>query len=135
MIKKGKRDLIMLSLFLCLQHRRFWLKRLGFFSIRSTIQPANGRSPNDFCSGSVSVTTYRPTVIFGALGNSGLGSAEERGFPSGKGRKKLFLAEIAFIGPFGTIRPQVRSLSLGPDKPDGFDTKPSGFFLAIGRII
>lgn len=31
MIKKGERDLIMLSLFLCLQHRRFWLKRLDFF--------------------------------------------------------------------------------------------------------
>jgi hypothetical protein len=37
-------------------------------------------------------TTYR----FGAFGNSGLGSAEERGFSSGKGRKKPFLAEIAF---------------------------------------
>ena len=123
MIKKGKRDLIMLSLFLCLQHRRFWLKRLGFFSIRSTIQPANGRSPNDFCSGSVSVTTYRPTVIFGALGNSGLGSAEERGFPSGKGRKKLFLAESVFIGSFGSRMPQVRILSLGPYSHPNFDTK------------
>lgn len=88
MIKKGKRDLIMLSLFLCLQHRRFWLKRLGFFSIRSTIQPANGRSPNDFCSGSVSVTTYRPTVIFGADGNSGDKSAEEQAV-SGRKRTKV----------------------------------------------
>ena len=60
------------------------------------------------------MTTYCPTVFFGADENSGYKSAKERGFPSGKGRKKLFLAEIAFIGPFGTIRPQVRSLSLGP---------------------
>ena len=60
------------------------------------------------------MTTQQTTYRFGALGNSGDKSAEERGFPSGKGRKKLFLAEIAFIGPFGTIRPQVRSLSLGP---------------------
>lgn len=69
------------------------------------------------------MTTQQTTYRFGALGNSGLGSAEERGFPSGKGRKKLFLAEIAFIGPFGTIRPQVRSLSLGPN----FDRKQSSF--------
>lgn len=81
------------------------------------------------------LTTQKTTYRFRALGNSGHKSGEEHSFPSGKGRKKLFLAEIAFIGPFGTIRPQVRSLSLGPDKPDGFDTKPSGFFLAIGRII
>ena len=60
------------------------------------------------------LTTQQTTYRFGALGNSGDKSAEERGFPSGKGRKKLFLAEIAFIGPFGTIRPQVRTLSLGP---------------------
>ncbi len=60
------------------------------------------------------MTTYRPTVFFGADENSGDKSAEERGFPGGKGRKKLFLAEIALIGPFGTTRPQVRSLSLGP---------------------
>ena len=60
------------------------------------------------------LTTQQTTYRFGALGNSGDKSAEERGFPSGKGRKKLFLAEIAFIGPFGTIRPQVQILSLGP---------------------
>ena len=60
------------------------------------------------------LTTQQTTYRFGAFGNSGLGSAEERGFPSGKGRKKLFLAEIALVGSFGTIRPQVRSLSLGP---------------------
>ena len=60
------------------------------------------------------MTTQQTTYRFGALGNSGYKSAEERGFPSGKGRKKLFLAEITFIGPFGTIRPQVRTLSLGP---------------------
>ena len=62
------------------------------------------------------MTTQQTTYRFGALGNSGDKSAEERGFPSRKGRKKLFLAEIAFIGPFGTIRPQVRSLSLGPKR-------------------
>ena len=60
------------------------------------------------------LTTQQTTYRFGALGNSGDKSAEERGFPSGKGRKKLFLAEIALIGSFGTIRPQVRTLSLGP---------------------
>ena len=49
------------------------------------------------------MTTQQTTYRFGALGNSGDKSAEERGFPGGKGRKKLFLAEIAFIGPFGSI--------------------------------
>ena len=60
------------------------------------------------------LTTQQTTYHFGALGNSGLGSGEERGFPSGKGRKKLFLAEIAFIGPFGSRMPQVRVLSPRP---------------------
>ena len=60
------------------------------------------------------MTTQQTTYRFGALGNSGDKSAEERGFPSGKGRKKLFLAEIAFIGPFGTKMPQVRILSPRP---------------------
>ena len=60
------------------------------------------------------LTTYQTTYRFGALGNSGDKSAEECGFPSGKGRKKLFLAEIALIGSFGTIRPQVRSPSIRP---------------------
>jgi len=60
------------------------------------------------------MTTQQTTYRFGALGNSGLGSGEERGFPSGKGRKKLFFAESAFIGPFGMSMPQVRTLSLRP---------------------
>ena len=62
------------------------------------------------------MTTQQTTYRFGALGNSGLGSGEERGFPSGKGRKKLFFAESAFIGPFGMLRPQVRALSLRPSR-------------------
>ena len=60
------------------------------------------------------LTTQQTTYRFGALGNSGLGSAEESGFPSGKGRKKLFLAEIALIGSFGTKMPQVQVLSPRP---------------------
>ena len=60
------------------------------------------------------MTTYRPTVFFGADGNSGDKSAEERGFPGGKGRKKLFLAEIALIGSFGSRMPGVRVPSLRP---------------------
>lgn len=60
------------------------------------------------------MTTQQTTYRFGALGNSGDKSAEERGFPSGKGRKKLFLAEIAFIGPFGTKRHGVRVSALRP---------------------
>ena len=60
------------------------------------------------------MTTYRPTVIFGADENSGDKSAEERGFPSGKRQKKLFLAESAFIGPFGSRMPGVRVPSLRP---------------------
>ena len=56
------------------------------------------------------LTTQKTTYCFEALGNSGLGSAEERGFPSEKGRKKLFLAEIAFIGPFGSKCPGTRVL-------------------------
>ena len=46
-------------------------------------------------------------------------SAEERGFPGGKGRKKLFLAEIAFIGPFGSRMPGVRV----PYSDQNFDRK------------
>ena len=60
------------------------------------------------------LTTQQTTYRFGALGNSGLGSAEECGFPSEKGRKKLFLAEIAFIGPFGNWMSQVRALTPRP---------------------
>lgn len=60
------------------------------------------------------LTTQQTTYRFGALGNSGDKSAEERGFPSGKGRKKLFLAEIAFIGPFGSRMPGIRVPSLRP---------------------
>ena len=76
------------------------------------------------------MTTYRPTVFFGAGGNSGDKSAEERGFPSGKGRKKPFSAESAIINAFGTIRPQVRSLSLGPN----FDRKQS-LFSTFGHFL
>ena len=64
------------------------------------------------------MTTQQTTYRFGALGNSGDKSAEERGFPSGKGRKKLFLAEITFIGPFGTKMPQVQVLSPRPKKKE-----------------
>lgn len=60
------------------------------------------------------MTTQQTTYRFGALGNSGLGSGEERGFPSEKGRKKLFLAEIALIGSFGTKRHGVRVSALRP---------------------
>lgn len=60
------------------------------------------------------LTTQQTTYRFGALGNSGDKSAEERGFPGGKGRKKLFLAEIAFIGLFGSRMPGVRVPSLRP---------------------
>ena len=35
-------------------------------------------------------TTYLTIYRFGALGSIGYKSVEERGFPSGKGRKKLF---------------------------------------------
>lgn len=60
------------------------------------------------------LTTQQTTYRFGALGNSGYKSAKERGFPSGKGRKKLFLAEIALIGPFGSRMSGVRVPSLRP---------------------
>ena len=64
------------------------------------------------------MTTQQTTYRLGAFGNSGLGSAEERGLPSGKGRKKLFLAESAFIGAFGTKMPQVQVLSPRPKKKE-----------------
>ena len=60
------------------------------------------------------LTTQQTTYRFGALGNSGDKSAEERGFPSGKGRKKLFLAKIAIINAFGNWMSQVRALSPRP---------------------
>ena len=60
------------------------------------------------------MTTYCPTVFFGADENSGDKSAEERGFTSGKGRKKLFLAESAIINAFGSRMPGVRVPSLRP---------------------
>ena len=82
------------------------------------------------------MATQQTTYRFGALGNSGDKSAEERGFPSGKGRKKLFLAEIAFIGPFGTKMPQVRILSPRPNErtlqiAESFFVKSSTDFLII----
>ena len=83
------------------------------------------------------MTTQQTTYRFGALGNSGDKSAEERGFPSGKGRKKLFLAEIAFIGPFGPKMPQVRILSPRPNKrtlqiAESFFVKARRFFKSAG---
>ena len=60
------------------------------------------------------LTTVYPTDTTGLHGNSGYKSAEEYGFTSRKGRKKLFLAEIAFIGPFGSRMPGVRVPSLRP---------------------
>ena len=38
------------------------------------------------------LTTQQTTYHFGALGNSGLGSAEERGLPSGKGAEKAIFS-------------------------------------------
>lgn len=67
------------------------------------------------------LTTQQTTYRFGALGNSGLGSAEERDFASGKGRKKLFLSESAFIGSFGSRRPGVRVPAL---RPKNFEKPP-----------
>lgn len=55
----------------------FDLKDLTFWVFGVTIQPENGRSPNDFCSWSVFMTTCRPTVFFGADENSGGKSAKE----------------------------------------------------------
>lgn len=75
------------------------------------------------------MTTQQTTYRFEALGNSGHKSAEEHGFPSGKGRKKLFLAEIAFIGPFGTKMPQVQVLSPRPKKKEPVEAL---FFLCQG---
>ena len=80
------------------------------------------------------LTTQQTTYRFGALGNSGLGSAEERGFPSGKGRKKPFSAESAIINAFWTTMPQVRILSLRPhtNNPNTFRIGEAfGFFVSI----
>lgn len=60
------------------------------------------------------LTTVYPTDTTGLHGNSGDKSAEEHGFPGGKGRKKLFLAEIAIINAFGSRMPGVRVPSLRP---------------------
>ena len=51
------------------------------------------------------LTTVYPTDTTGLHGNSGGKSARKDVFPSGKGRKKLFLAEIALIGSFGSRMP------------------------------
>ena len=69
---------------------------------------------NAYYSAVIPLTTQQTTYRFGALGNSGDKSAEERGFPSGKGRKKPFSAESAIINAFGTQRPQVQVLSPRP---------------------
>lgn len=128
----------MLSLFLCLQHRRFWLKRLDFFRCLELLYNHQTNAPRTiFVRGVFFMTTQQTTYRFGALGNSGDKSAEERGFPSGKGRKKLFLAEIAFIGPFGTKMPQVRILSPRPNErtlqiAESFFVKTRRFFKPAG---
>ena len=80
------------------------------------------------------LTTQQTTYRFGALGNSGHKSAEEHGFPSGKGRKKPFSAESAIINAFGMLRPQVRALSLRPhtNNPNTFRIGEAfGFFVSI----
>ena len=105
------------SLFLCLLRCKFWLES-------GAVQSYNNRVKSNRLSSKCErwgertilreflLTTQQTTYRFGADGNSGDKSAKERGFPGGKGRKKLFLAESAFIGPFGSRMPQVRIMSL-----------------------
>ena len=53
----------------------------------------NEQTPlEQFCLGSIFVTTYRPTVFFEVIGNSGDKSAEEQAV---SGRKHLKVPETA----------------------------------------
>ena len=80
----SEKRLSQVRLFFAYSSTDFGRKGLAFSVFGVTIQPINGRSPNDFCSESIFTTTFHPTVIFGALGNSGDKSVEEQ---AGSGRK------------------------------------------------
>ncbi len=60
------------------------------------------------------MTTYRPIVFFGADENSEDKSAEEQAVSGRKRQKASETVQKTFQPLFGTISPQVRSLSLGP---------------------
>ena len=86
----------------------------------------NSLSTADTVFGEYFLTTVYPTDTLGAHGNSGDKMAGKDVFSSGKGRKCLEISGNRYsqilwerAGWFGTIRPQVRSLSLGPN--GGFD--------------
>ena len=127
--------------FLCLLRCKFWLESGAVQSYNNRIKSDRLSSDNErrvvcIILRKLLLTTQQTTYRFGALRNSGDKSAEEHGFPSGKGRKKLFLAEIALIGPFGSKMLQVRVLSLRPN----FDRKQIlfsafGHFYAYLRIL
>ena len=65
---------------------------------------------------SIFQTTYLTIYRFGALGSIGYKSVEERGFPSGNGRKKLFYTESAVAGAL-TCRGSVVQVHLSSPSP------------------
>ena len=73
-------------------------KDLTFCGYRVNIPPT-ANSPSEFlCSGSVFVTTYHPTVFFGADGNSGDKSAEEQAVSGRKFRKQCEKLYSRYLG-------------------------------------
>ena len=108
-----------MALFLCLLRCKFWLEQTVVQSYNNRIKSNRlshkcERRVVHIIPWKLLLTTQQTTYRFGAFGNSGHKSGEEHSFPSGKGRKKLFLAEIALIGSFGSKMPQVRILSSQP---------------------
>ena len=63
---------------------------------------------------SIFPTTYLTIYRFGVLGSSGYKSVKENGFPSGKGRKKLFYTERAVASAFTRRRSRVRAAQSPP---------------------
>lgn len=59
-------------------------------------------------------TTYLTIYRFGVLGINGYKRSEERGFPSGNGRKKLFCTERAVASAFTRRRSAVRARQSPP---------------------
>ena len=106
-------------------------KDLTFYLFRVNIPPTANSPSKMSCSGSIFTTTSHPTVIFGTHGNSGDKRLKERVISRRKGYKVPEMPRKKLYYIFGTIRPQVRSLSLGPKIlwnqpiPEDFDFKLS----------
>ena len=113
-------------------HRNLWLQRCKYFTVRvleiSAFLCYNGDSKNppraelaarlrwEVWYAIWGLTTVLTIYRFGLRGRYGLCGTKKHGFRTKKHEKARKKRQKTVIAFFGTIRPQVRTLSLGPRK-------------------